>query len=165
MAHPKQASWIHGTVFVPESAADGKFAQVASIPFTNRVGFPRGDGKIFRGQPGSDNWFHASIPTPVLVDGVRVRAEKVFVLFRSDPGARIENVHVWDGSQRKIFEDNILRLTGNFSATIGGSNSWIIPGSPEMQWGLGLSVRVNFLQDAHITFTSAGADFVWTQFN
>jgi hypothetical protein len=30
---------------------------------------------------------------------------------------------------------------------------------------LGLSVRVNFLQDAHITFTSAGADFVWTQFN
>jgi hypothetical protein len=157
---PLEARWVHGNVFVPERIDDGFLARVGGIAWTDRVGLPRGWGRTYRGQNDRDNWFHAMIPTPPIDDGVRVRASVAFVLFDAEPDAEVQNVHVWDGVNL-IFRNDNLRVSGNRCSSIQiGLNGFDIPNDPLVQWGVGISVRVRFNEEANITFCSAGVDFL-----
>jgi hypothetical protein len=120
------AMWVHGVSVVPERTAgdigaDGPLVQVRDsedrgIPYTDITGLRQGSGAIFRGKRNHDNWFHFSIPTPVLVPMYQpvsstfreksIRLEKVFVLHRNPAVydaalAWVADVHVWDGSENR----------------------------------------------------------------
>jgi len=125
----RMAMWVHGVSVFPErtsgdAGADGPLIQSQHIPWSDIVGLRQGFGATFRGKQNHDNWFHFSIPTPVLVPvfhsepgrgydkpyGQRVRLERVFVLFQNEvtqvhglSGAKawITQVHVWDGAQNR----------------------------------------------------------------
>jgi hypothetical protein len=120
------AMWVHGVSALPErtagdAGADGPLVQVQNIPWSDIAGLRQGFGATFRGKRHHHNWFHFSIPTPVMVPtfnprsqtydqpyGQRARLERVFVLHRAESrqdlngqilaNAWVTDVHVWDGT-------------------------------------------------------------------
>lgn len=134
------------------------------IEHPDRIDFDRPYGPFMRlrGKPFRGTWVHFQIPTPVIVDGTRLRAGSVLLRFRTGPGAAIGAVHVWDGSHR-IAAHNGLNLT---SANVT-TRRFGVPNSPKVYWGLGISVNIKFGDDANlpankllVDFVSAGCDFV-----
>jgi hypothetical protein len=164
----KAELWIHGTAFQPEE----------SVAYSARRGwgaFFRGNPSIF--EPWSDRWvgpasvtewFHASLPTPVIVDGVRPRLTRVFLFYHADQ-AWIRQVHLWDGARRiHGFELAQVNATGSHHHEIDDLNTFRLDESRTLRFGLGLSVQVEFqrgqLSNLHvgggeILFSAAGADF------
>jgi hypothetical protein len=125
------------------------------------------------GEYGAKNWFHFSIPAPVLLQGVRPSLAKVFVFYRSNGPerdrvrTRITNLHIYDG-KTKVKAFDALDLYGDHSHTIDDQNTWAIEPALTIRYGLGLSVGVVFpppipegaQRRGEILFVAAGADFL-----
>ena len=141
------ASWIHGhsmQVEYPDRLARHE-----------RLGW----GTVVEGNPGTSNWFHFAIPTPVVLNDVRLQADSIMVCFNVESvDAIIENVHVYDGPNRIATFENInlqpeepfVRLT--------------LPDTPTMGLALGLSLGVAFgVEPVNHTmmFSAIGCDFVF----
>lgn len=145
----KQAMWVQGTSVQAER--EGYFIS------KSRPGW----GAVFKTQ--GTEWFHFAIPTPVIFGGHDSTIQKVFVLYKTGLGAKIEALHIYDGANRiQIFDD--LNLEGDHSHGIDANNVWQI-NPVHIKYGLGLSASVNFGQATpagvpEITFISAGADFI-----
>lgn len=162
-------SWVHGTAFAPpEEPASGLY-RVDNIWGTDIVGLRRGWGIFFLGQPGTANWFHVSIPTPTIIEGARVRLQRVFVLFSAgistatsagQSGANITDIHVWDGPNR-IATFGTFNLFGQHRTRVEGGNTFNVNARPEIFLGVGISVRATFsnVGEQLIGFSGAGADF------
>lgn len=153
-----EARWVPGYVTVAERVGPEVFANVQGISWTDIVGLRQGGGVTWRGKGGTSNWFHISVPTPVIDDDVRVRLERVFVLFSIDRWAQVQSVHVFDGPYRIATFDG-LGISGNHSGNIDPNNNWAISGAPEVRWGIGITVGMEFGQEANLYFSGAGADF------
>jgi hypothetical protein len=145
----KQAMWVHGTAVQAER--EGYFIARWRPAW----------GAIFKTQ-GAE-WFHFAVPTPVIIGNQNSTLQKVFVLYKTGLGAKITQLHVFDGGA-KIQEFLDLLLSGDHSQALDGQNSWIL--NPiHVKFGLGLSVHVEFGNATangvpEITFASAGADFI-----
>ena len=140
------ASWIHG--------------HSMQIEYPDRIASERRTGFSLNleGKPGSSNWFHFAIPTPVIIDDVRLRADSIMLRFKTGSvDAFVRDVHVYDG-ERLIAAHNGVNLSkDNFFVRL------VVPDRPEMLWGLGISIGVGFgveMMDHHIEFFAAGCDFV-----
>lgn len=145
----KQAMWVHGTSVQAER--DGYFLTKVKPAW----------GGTFRTQ-GSE-WFHFAIPTPVIYGGYNSTLQKVFVLYKTQHGAKITALHIFDGVN-KIKEIMGLQLTGNHSQEPDEQNTWNV-NPTHIKFGLGLSINVEFGNAningvPEIVFTSAGADFI-----
>ena len=141
----KQAAWIHGTSVQFEN----KSWEVRSL----RQGF---FATVVPSNENTSGWVHFAIPTPVIVNNVRLKAQSAMIRFTTGPQASIGAVHVWDG-ETKLFEHNGVNYKGNLQFV-----REVIPGMPEVKWGVGISVLVNFNgrgPDAWIQLISAGVDF------
>ena len=140
------ASWIHG--------------HSMQIEYPDRlVRVERnGWGTVVEGKPGTDNWFHFAIPTPVIINDVRLQAGSILLSFSTGSiDAFVRDVHVWDGSGRIAVFDNRYLPPGEPAERL------ILPGTPMMGFGLGISVGVGFgvePMDHSMTFFAAGCDFV-----
>jgi hypothetical protein len=140
------ASWIHG--------------HSMQIEYPDRVPYQRRTGMSFdiEGQPGTDNWFHFAIPTPVIINDVRLRAVRVMLSFKTfSIDAFVQHVHVYDGRYR-IAQFNDINLSMDQPAV-----RLEMPERPAMGWGLGISLGVGFgvePMDHHMEFYTAGCDFV-----
>jgi hypothetical protein len=155
------AYWIHGnnvSVEFPD--------RLEPFPEVGKAGSRKGYGTAFWGRSNAFNWFHFSIPTPVILNEQRYPLQKIFV-FYSAQRSSIRNVHVYDGSVRIWNRDN-LNLQGDHSRAIDSSNSWQIDPPITLRYGLGISVGVQFNSfidepnpNIHfeIFFSTAGADF------
>jgi hypothetical protein len=146
------AVWVHGTAFQAED--------LGALNGILRLGW----GTLFRGKAKAFTWFHISIPTPVIIDNVRPKLDKVFVFYKTT-GADIRSVHIWDGP-RKIQAFDNLSLDGDRSNGIGPTNTWSLAAHPTILVGLGISLGVQFHVGfdspvpTEILFTTAGADFL-----
>lgn len=143
-----QAMWVHGTSVQPER--EGYYMAKARPAW----------GAEFKTQ--GTEWFHFSIPTPVIFGGQVSTLQKVFVLYKTDLTAKITALHVFDGGN-KLQEFPNLALDGDHSQGLDGQNSWVV-NPVHVKFGLGLSVLVDFGNATPngvpmITFASAGADF------
>jgi hypothetical protein len=134
--------------------------QVANVPWTDITGFPTGIGTDFNGQAGNFNWFHFPIPTPVIVMDVRANVARVMFLFHSDPNqAWVDEVMLFDGPNR-IPLPSPTPFGGDFSQTmVEGQNRLAVAPPLPVMWGVGLSIRVHFVQTSQIRFVGAGVDF------
>jgi hypothetical protein len=140
------ASWIHGhsmQVEYPDRIARHE-----------RIGW----GTEIEGKPGTINWFHFAIPTPVIINDVRLQADSVMLCFRTGSiDAFVRDVHVYDGGNRIAVFDN-LYLSQEQPIT-----RLVLPGTPPMGFGLGISLGVGFGVEPmnHLmTFFAVGCDFV-----
>lgn len=102
-------------------------------------------------------WFHAPIPTPVIVAGARAQLERVFILWTATGDLHVAAVHVWDGPTR------IAVFTGSAQQSadqlIPGATQFDLPAPHSVLFGIGVSVGVSCTHDSDVTFHSAGADF------
>lgn len=138
------ASWIHGTSIEPELPDQFVFAR--------RYGFYA----LFDGKPGTSNWFHFAIPTPVIVNSRRLRLDSIMLIFAADPDVAITNVHIYDGSARIQAYDG-LALSGNHPfERFDVLDRFVF-------WGVNVAIGVRFggQPGSHrIAFVSAGGDFI-----
>lgn len=148
------ASWTHGNSIVVENPEN--LARVGHFGWG-------GDMLI---QPGKGSWFHIPVPTPVIVNDVRTRLLRVFLLFRIDPGqGEIRNVHVYDGVGKFQAFDG-LHLQGDHGGGLDGSNTFNLPTPHTVVFGIGISfffqAAVGFdsaIPPAHLIVSTAGGDF------
>jgi hypothetical protein len=100
-------------------------------------------------------WVHFSIPTPVMVDGDRLRLASVLIQFVSDPKAYVEDVHVWDGD-KKVAWWNDQHLSGTHTARFD------VKGDVRVKRGLDVAIRVAPETTAgplDMHFVGVGCDF------
>jgi uncharacterized protein DUF6623 len=174
---PMEARWIHGNAIVAETLHPA-LAQVTDqsgtlLAYTDIVGRRRGFGLTYRGNTPSLNFFHAMIPTPVVVNGKRTRLGSVFVLYRTARHVSVRRVDVFDG-ERLIRGFPVNDGFGDKTQALPfleGENAFQIPRRgeemPEVFFGIGISIEVEFgvqgvpsMGEAPIIqFISAGADF------
>lgn len=137
-----QASWTNGVDIALETNSWSALRQ--------------GFGTTVRPSSGNTSgWVHFAIPTPVILDNVRVKAGQALVRFTTGPQASIGAFHVYDG-ETKIAEQNGLNLKGTLQLTTQQL------GHPEVLWGTGISLLVNFNgtgTDAWVQLIAAGIDF------
>lgn len=148
-----QAMWVHGHSIGVEHPE--RLASVWRAGFFARL----------QGKPAQSAWFHFAVPTPVIVAGSRLRVGSVLVRLRATPAeAWLSAVHVYDG-ERKIAAHDGLRLAPERWST----PRFAVPGSPEVLWGLGISLQVTFARDStapnadlarRLDFSAAGCDFL-----
>jgi hypothetical protein len=139
------ASWIHGhsmQIEYPDRIAD-----------LWRAGFYA----RLEGKPGTENWFHFAIPTPVIIDDARLRIDAAMLRFATGSvDAFVRDVHVYDGEARiAAFNDVYLSENNGFA-------KFALPERPEVRWGIGISIGVGFgveMMDHTMNFISAGCDF------
>jgi len=140
------ASWIHGNIM--------------QIEYPDRLVRleHNGWGTFVEGMPGTVNWFHFAIPTPVIINDVRLRAHSILLSFASGSAdAFVRDVHVWDGGTRIAVLDEVYLAPGSPSGRL------ILPDTPTMGFGLGIALGVGFgvePVDHSMTFHAAGCDFV-----
>ena len=164
----KAEMWVHGTAFQPEEA----------VAYAAR----RGWGAFFRGNPSVfdaashhwagphsvTHWFHAAVPTPVILDGVRPRFTRLFLLYHADQ-AWLRQVHLWDGPRRVHgFDLSGVNATGTHQHELDDLNTFRLDESRTIRFALGISVQVEFqrgqLSTLHfgggeLLFSAVGADF------
>ena len=146
MAAIKQASWIHGT----------------SVHFENQSWAARALRQAFfttvtPSNESSSGWVHFAIPTPVIVNGTRSKAQSGIIRFSTGSQASIRSFHIYDGETRILANDS-LNLTGNIQI-----HREVINGTPDVQWGIGISLQLFFNgtgPDAWVQLVSAGMDFI-----
>ncbi len=164
--------WAHGTAFSPPEFPTTGLDNVDDVPYTDVIGMRRGPGAFWRGEPGNGNWFHVSIPTPTIIGGDTVQLRRVFVKYSvgdsaaiAPSGASIADVQAWAGSDR-------IQQFGPFPAgqekfgdhrgALDADNTFVLTNPPIVTAGIGISVRVEFLQgggEPIVQFTAAGAEF------
>ncbi len=139
------AMWTHGTSVHEEWPHHLKLIR--------RTGFCT----AYEGKPGTHNWFHFAIPTPVIVDGRRLRLDSVMLKFLAHPDVWVTNVHIFDGHV-KIEAYDGLDMTGSH-----WFERWDVL-NKRVRFGIGISVGVRFGTDEakrhYIRFIAAGADFI-----
>ncbi|KAH8645876.1 hypothetical protein BGZ60DRAFT_438428 [Tricladium varicosporioides] len=139
----KQAAWTHGLGVELESSSWSALRQ----------------GFFTTVRPSNESisgWVHFVIPTPVIVDGTRLKAESAMIRFSTGSGAKITNFHVYDG-ETKIANYNGLSLSGNLQFVREA-----VPDHHQVLWGTAISLCVQFSGNGpndYIQFISAGIDF------
>ena len=147
-----QASWIHGNALTVEAPQN-----------LDRVGH-YGWGADMAIKPGKDSWFHIPLPTPVIVNDIRSKLNRVFIMFDAVSGS-IRNVHVYDGSS-KVQEFNGLMLEGEHRLQLDAQNTFNLSTPHTVVWGIGISfyfiaaVGIDTpIPDARLIVGAAGGDF------
>jgi hypothetical protein len=145
------ASWIHG--------------HSMQIEFPDRIAWDarRGWGIDLECKPGTDNWFHFAIPTPVIIDDVRMQIDSVLLCFETGSAdAFVRDVHVYDGWQLiKEFKD--VNLSGAHFLPVRLTVAEPPETAPAVGLGLGISLGVGCgveAMDHVMRFYAAGCDFV-----
>jgi hypothetical protein len=111
------------------------------------------------GKPNFSAWVHYAVPTPVIASNNRLRADAVMIRYRTgvEDKARLAAIHVYDGE---------LKIA-SFDGLQGASQNWSIsrteiPNKPYVEWGIGISILVQFKPLANPLFqiSSVGCDFL-----
>jgi hypothetical protein len=140
------ASWIHG--------------HSMEIEYPDRMAYAirRGYAYQIEGKPGTTNWFHFAIPTPVIIDDVRLQIASVMLRFTTGSiDSFVRDVHIYDGEHRIAVHNEVYLAEEN------GFARFEVPETPYMLWGLGISLGVGFgveMMSHTMDFISAGGDFV-----
>jgi hypothetical protein len=149
---PKHTVCVHGNIVNPEYPEN--------IDEISRKGW----GTTFWGKEDTTNWFHIPLSVPNFLEGGRPKLTKVFLFFHNTSRAPITAIHVYDGPRLiKAYAD--LRLAGDHARVLDRTNTFTIDPPAEVQYGLGLSVCVQFPASPEqkpprwILFTTAGAEF------
>lgn len=142
-----QAMWTHG--------------HGLAVEFGDRMESEWRAGFYIRlvGRQNTTNWLHFGIPTPVIVTDNRLSLDSAMIRWRANgTGARITNVHVFDGENRIAAHDGL-----SLSNAAWQFSRFAVPGRPDVKWGIGVTVGVSFTGvdpgARTLELSSAGCDF------
>lgn len=110
------------------------------------------------GKPGTSNWFHFAIPTPVILNDRRLKGGSAMLSFRTlSTEATVTSVHIFGGENR-IAQHSNLNMTGDHLF-----ERFDIPGDPDLSYAVGVSIGVSFgsgSMNHGMQFIWAGCDFL-----
>jgi hypothetical protein len=113
----------------------------------------RGTGTVFKGQPGTEHWFHIPLSAPVFVRTDRPTVFGANVAMKTSSGVFLREVKLFDG-------ENEIGATMNLNET--GEVFQRVDILTEVYFvGLGLSARVEFSESSpqsEVHIISAGVD-------
>jgi hypothetical protein len=173
------ASWVHGNAARPQEvggdnvASPGPLRNVGGQAWTDVNGLPQGPGVIYQGKQGHLVFFHFPIPTPVVIRDARASLTTVFVMYKTEGGAMLEQIVVFDGALNKgtipvnmgggVFDgSDAQQQPAGHPKLVGGSNRFQLPAPVPIFYGVGISAGIRFAphgDESRVTFTAAGADF------
>ncbi len=130
MADGTFVEWVHGSSM--------------QVEYLNRITSIRHTGPFVRieGAGGQNTWVHFPIPTLASYGGRATRAVAALVSFRTRSHATVHEVIVYDGEKRIAEHVDLGRQGDNLDARFD------IPGTPEVQRGLNVTVGVSFAEGA-----------------
>jgi hypothetical protein len=140
------ASWIHG--------------HSMEIEYPDRMAsaIRRGYAYQVEGKPGTNNWFHFAVPTPVIINDVRLQIDSVMLrMATGSVDSFVRDVHIYDGEVRIAVHEEVYLVEDNWFVRFE------VPETPYLRWGLGISLGVGFGVEmmAHtMDFVSVGADLI-----
>jgi hypothetical protein len=163
----KHASWINGNAVVveePNNILVRHWGWGTEMQFTFAPGVaPRG------------TWCHIALPTPVIINDVRLKVQKLFLFFKTGQHAVIDNIHIYDGPGKIAAWDAVpggnisARRSGDHSRSIDDQNTIILPDPHEVSYGISISFTFRPLSvntslplvdpEGKLLITVAGADF------
>ena len=143
----KSTSWVHGSSM--------------QIEYPARITSVRHCGPFVRieGAKGQNTWVHFPIPTPAVVNGIRMHVDAALVSFRTRPSAVVHEVIVYDGEKR-IAEHMDLNLRDEHLDA-----RFDVPGTPEVNQGINITVGLTFDDNAsdvrsmQVEIVGAGIEF------
>jgi hypothetical protein len=164
----KHASWAHGNAVVtelPSGLLVRHWGGGTELQFT-----------FAANQNPPAAWCHIPIPTPVIVNDVRLKVRTLFLLFRTGQHAAIDSVHIFDGPNRIHTEDFVNgsgslagRRTGNHANGISAANTIQLRADHEVRWGMSIAFKLTPVAltlssppvdpEGTVLITAAGADF------
>jgi hypothetical protein len=154
------ASWIHGCAVVPEVMGNPPLEfPPDGGSFTDVNGRRTIFGGNFRIAPGRDNWFHAPIPTPAMVEDKFATLASVLVLFKID-GGRLDHIVVCEAAN-DIFDRTGLDISGDHLGTlVEGSNVFTI-NHDRIGFGICVSLHFTAFRDARadLHISAVGGNF------
>jgi hypothetical protein len=140
------ASWIHG------------HSMEIEYPERMAAAIRRGYAYQVEGMPGTNNWFHFAIPTPVIINDIRLQVDSIMLRMTTGSiDAFVRDVHIYDGENR-IAVHNEVYMAEDLSFVRFG-----VPETPYLRWGLAISLGVGFgveMMSHTMDFISVGADLV-----
>jgi hypothetical protein len=147
------ASWVHGNALTVENPEN-----------LDRVGhFGWGADMVMKN--GKSSWFHVALPTPVIVSDARSKLIRVFLMYETEGGGSILNVHVYDGSF-KVQEFNNLRIGGKRRLSLDSGNTFDLANPHTVIFGIGVSFlyRAAFaatvtIPPSRLILAAAGGDY------
>lgn len=112
------------------------------------------------GRPGTTNWLHFGVPTPVIVDDNRLNIDSALIRLKcAGSHAAVTNVHVFDGETKIASHDGLSLAPTSFSM-----HRFNVPGKPDVRWGIGVTLGVRFTGTTNaqntMEISSAGCDFI-----
>lgn len=150
-----QAVWVHGNAVVLEHP--DRVRQLSKGANTRLT------------QVGTNNstWVHFVVPTPVIISDKRQKLHSVMVRYRGDPKgynqdsilntSYVRDVHVWDGN-RRIYTSGYLGARANVSHD-EPFDRFELPAPMSLNFGVVISLLVDFGEGDWIEFDSVGVDF------
>lgn len=142
-----EAMWVHG--------------HAMRVEYPDRLANIWRAGMYVRatGKPSTTNWFHFAVPTTVIVKNKRQMLDSVMLRFRAgSTHASVTNVHIYDGPSRIAAHDGL-----DLSPSAFGLERFNVAGKPDVLWGIGISVGVQFTgsndTQNKLEFAAAGCDF------
>ena len=123
---PQRTLWMHGVNL--------------QVEYPNRLTSVRATGPFVRieGARGQNTWLHFPLPTPAVLDGVKMHIEGAYVSFRTRDHACVHEVIIYDGESR-IAEHMDLDLRGDHLDA-----RYDVPGNPEIHRGINVTLGVRF---------------------
>lgn len=143
------AMWVHGHAVQaqnPERGIIGRFGFYATYTATN----------IY------SNWLHFAIPTSVIVSDQRLNVIQIKIRYRTREAGKIKAIHVYDGEIKIASRDNLALQSTDWAV-----ETVVIPNSPDVRWGLGVSILVagdridpdeNGFEQSVVDLVAVGAD-------
>ena len=120
-------SWVHGNALTVESPENLESAEQH---------FGWGTDVVIRSGEGS--WFHVPLPVPAIIDEYPAYLKQVFLLFKTDANAFLQQVHIYDGAhQVQAFND--LHFDGDFTTRIVPANTFVLRVPHAVQRGISIS--------------------------
>jgi hypothetical protein len=123
-----------------------------------------GNGSRFVDEDGTVfhfNYFHISIPTPVIVEDRRATLHAVHYLFDARGGARLTRVDVFDGPT-ELPSHTGLYVQGNHAGGLDANNG-VEVNRDGIAWGIGLTLKFEAYEaeasSAMVYFSGFGGDF------
>lgn len=187
------ASWVHGNALVIEGdpleyfEATEPTKRVVEDPLSSSGGWryeigeasvsevrPRlvvnhlGWGTVVELKPGTIQWFHIPLPTPVIHEGNRLQLVRFFLLWMIEGEALLDLVHLYDGWQKLVTAFNgidqygpegLLKFGPGDHRKIDAQSKFELSQPRLCETGFGISFRVNCTGNAVLTVSAAGADF------
>jgi hypothetical protein len=155
------ASWIPGYSVVAQDMGNPPLNWNGQN-YSDVNGYREGNGVTFHMQANRQNFFHAPLPTPVIVEDQRATLARVMILFSFPQGATLNVLQVYDGPNQVWewpFQGGQQPITGDHSSGLDDDNTFTVS-HDNVQWGVGISMLVTtYKEDADLYFAAAGGDF------